>query len=63
MWIYIAQPGSWSAGRVISIPVMVAIAGLLHLGARTPLPAALGAEPRPAGGEIEPTTEPAARAR
>jgi hypothetical protein len=48
---------------VISIPVMVAIAGLLHLGARTPLPAALRAEPRPAGGEIEPTTEPAARAR
>jgi hypothetical protein len=56
LWIYIVNPATWSAGRVISGPAMVAIAGLLHVGARVavgraPGAAALGEE------EAEPATE------
>ena len=37
VWIYWINPASWSANRVISAPVLVAVAGLLHLAARTSL--------------------------
>jgi hypothetical protein len=59
IWIFVAQPGTWSAGRVISVPAMVAIAALLHLGARTPLTGS----PAPPAAEPEPVAETAVAAR
>jgi hypothetical protein len=40
IWIFWVDPATWSPNRVISIPAMVEIVGLLHLGARA---SALGA--------------------
>jgi hypothetical protein len=59
VWIFVAQPGTWSAGRVISVPAMVAIVALVHLGARTPLTGA----PAAAEPEREPVAETAVAAR
>jgi hypothetical protein len=59
VWIFVAQPGTWSAGRVISVPAMVAVAALLHLGARTPLASA----PAPPAAEPEPVPDAAVAAR
>jgi hypothetical protein len=37
VWIWVVDPGSWSAARVISIPTMIAAVAVMHLGARAPL--------------------------
>jgi hypothetical protein len=34
IWIFWVNPATWSPNRVISIPAMVAIVGMMHLGAR-----------------------------